>query len=406
MAAAIGIDLGTSGVRACLRGSDGTMLGFAAVRGVAAEVRAPLAWQRLVIAALQQLGRRADLGQAEAIAVAGTSGTILAIGKDGAPRGQASLYSDPADPAAVARVAAIAPLASAARGAVSPLAKALAWPAGYARLLHQADWIAGMLCGRFDVSDENNALKTGYDPVARRWPDWVTAFGLKLPDVVPSGTLIGHTAAGIAGLPAGIAVKAGTTDGCAAFLATGAGVPGEAVTSLGSTLTLKLLSDTAIFAPRYGIYSHRLGDRWLAGGASNSGGAVLARYFDAVQLAELPAAIDPARESGFDYYPLLAAGERFPVSDPDYPPRLSPRPADDAAFLHGMLEGIARIEAHGYALLASLGAPPLQNVRTAGGGARNAVWTAMRGRMLGVPMLKAAQTEAAAGAARLALEGW
>lgn len=34
-------------------------------------------------------------------------------------------------------------------------------------LLHQADWINGMLCGEFGVSDFNNALKTGYEPVQK-----------------------------------------------------------------------------------------------------------------------------------------------------------------------------------------------------------------------------------------------
>lgn len=37
---------------------------------------------------------------------------------------------------------------------------------------------------------------------------------------------------------------------------------------------------------------------------------------------------------------------------------MSPRPADDAAFLHGLLEGMARIEALGYERLAALGASP------------------------------------------------
>lgn len=36
-----------------------------------------------------------------------------------------------------------------------------------------------------------------------------------------------------------------------------------------------------------------------------------------------------------DYYPLLRPGERFPVNDPGLPPRLTPRPEDDAVFLQG-----------------------------------------------------------------------
>ena len=51
-------------------------------------------------------------------------------------------------------------------------------------------------------------------------------------------------------------------------------------------------------------------------------------------------------------------------------------------FLHGMLEGIARIEAEGYRCLVELGAPAPKRLLTAGGGARNPVWTAIRQRSI------------------------
>src|SRR6478672_3352777 len=138
-------------------------------------------------------------------------------------------------------------------------------------------------------------------------------------------------------------VVAGSTDGCAAFLATGADKPGHAVTSLGSTLVLKLASEHPVFAPEYGLYSHRIGDVWLAGGASNTGGAVLAHYFAPARIAELSANIDPATRTGLDYYPLVKPGERFPIADPTLAPRLEPRPLDDAEFLKAIFEGIAGI---------------------------------------------------------------
>ncbi|TIT30106.1 MAG: carbohydrate kinase, partial [Mesorhizobium sp.] len=69
-------------------------------------------------------------------------------------------------------------------------------------------------------------------------------------------------------------------------------------------------------APRFGIYSHRLGDTWLAGRASNSGGKVLAQHFPLARIIELSAMIDPTTETGLDYYPLGTAGERFPIADP------------------------------------------------------------------------------------------
>ena len=85
-----------------------------------------------------------------------------------------------------------------------------------------------------------------------------------------------------------------------------------------------------------------------AGGASNTGGAVLKQYFSNAQLAELSESIDAATPSSLDYYPLTSPGERFPINDPDMQPRLTPRPADDAEFLHGLLEGVASVEAQAY----------------------------------------------------------
>jgi sugar (pentulose or hexulose) kinase len=139
------------------------------------------------------------------------------------------------------------------------------------------------------------------------------------------------------------------------------------------------------------------------GGASNTGGAVLRRLFgDDANLAALSQRIRPDTPSPLDYYPLNIPGERFPINDPQLAPRLTPRPADDAEFLHGVLESMANIEATGYELLAERGAPPLRRVLTAGGGGKNNQWTAIRERVLGVPVTAAPQGEAAYGAALLA----
>jgi sugar (pentulose or hexulose) kinase len=365
-----------------------------------------------VESALAALKASADLSGVCCIAVDGTSGTIVFLNDSGQPMRQASLYNDAAPEAAIRAVAAVAPAGSAAVGAASPLAKLLAMQdvPGTARLLHQADWIGAQLGAPLGISDENNALKTGYDPVARRWPEWLRDLGIRvalLPAVVEPGTVIGTLAPALAtrfGLPADVVIAAGTTDGCAAFLATGADTIGEAVSSLGSTLTLKQLSDRPIFAPEYGVYSHRLDERWLIGGASNSGGAALARYFTPDALVALSAGIDPTLPSGLDYYPLPGPGERFPYADPRWAPRETPRPADDVRFLQGLLEGIAKIEALGYQRLADLGGPALATVRTTGSGARNTAWTMIRRRALGVELLSARSEEAAMGAASLALK--
>jgi sugar (pentulose or hexulose) kinase len=411
-AAAIGIDVGTSGVRVALVDPRGALLGVRSALFAPSDRRNPACWWHAVESALAALQASADLSGVRCIAVDGTSGTIVLLNEAGQPMHQASLYNDPAPEAAVRAVAAAAPVGSAAGGAASPLAKLLAMQdvPGTGRLAHQADWVAAQLGAPVGISDENNALKTGYDPVRRCWPGWLRGLGIRealLPEVVEPGTPIGAIDRALAirfGLPADVVIAAGTTDGCAAFLATGVDTVGEAVTSLGSTLTLKQLSDTPIFSPKYGVYSHRMGSRWLAGGASNSGGAALARYFTPDALVALSDRIDPAVDSGLDYYPLPSPGERFPFSDPYLPPRETPRPPDEVRFLHGLLEGIARIEALGYRRLADLGGPVLGTVRTVGTGARNATWTEIRRRTLGVELIRARSEEAAVGAARLALK--
>ena len=89
-----------------------------------------------------------------------------------------------------------------------------------------------------------------------------------------------------------------------------ADAPGQAVTSLGSTLAIKLLSDTPVEDSNRGIYSHRLGDRWLVGGASNVGCAVLRQeQFSEQELVELSAQIDPSQDSKCGFYPLLKVRE-------------------------------------------------------------------------------------------------
>lgn len=181
------------------------------------------------------------------------------------------MYNDPvADDEIVARIEAVAPAASAAHGTTSGLAKALVLQdePGTHILLHQADWITGQFTGQFTTTDENNALKTGYDPVSGTWPAWISQTGLKtslLPRVRCPGDVLGRIserAAQLFDLPDGVIIAAGTTDGCASFLATGADQPGDGVTALGSTLTLKLLCESPVFAPEYGVYSHRINGLW------------------------------------------------------------------------------------------------------------------------------------------------
>ena len=135
-------------------------------------------------------------------------------------------------------------------------------------LAHQADWLLSLLHGNQPVSDYNNALKLGYDPQQEAYPHWLSTqpFSAMLPPVVAPGSILSKVDPTISArfsLPATCCICSGTTDSIAAFLAAGVSSPGQAVTSLGSTLALKLMSHTRVDDARYGVYSHRLGDSWL-----------------------------------------------------------------------------------------------------------------------------------------------
>jgi sugar (pentulose or hexulose) kinase len=413
----LGIDLGTGGVRACAIDAQARIVGIATTAlpsprqdGDAIDQEPALWWDAVV----ETIGKlTVDKAAIRRISVDGTSGTLLLTDGDGKPLTPGLMYNDARAGAEAAKIGGLAPAESGAHGRSSALAKLLhllARGGDKARhALHQADWIAGRLAGRFDGSDENNALKLGYDPVTRRWPDWLDRLEVPrglLPQVRVPGAEIGAIDPAMArrlGLATTARIHAGTTDGVAAFIATRASAPGDAVTSLGTTLVVKLLAEQPVFAPDQGIYSHRLGDRWLAGGASNTGGAALLAHFSAAELEAMTPKLNPAQPTGLDYYPLPKPGERFPIADPNLPPRVTPRPADDVTFFQGLLEGVAAVEAMAYRRLGELGAPALRRVISIGGGAKNAAWSEIRHRLLGVPVTHAEQTEASYGAALLAL---
>ncbi|MEO1591362.1 MAG: FGGY-family carbohydrate kinase [Cyanobacteria bacterium J06632_22] len=406
----LGIDFGTSGARAiAINQSRGIV---AQVQQVyASAVTLPESWRKTLWSLLADLPVQVRQ-RCQAIAVDGTSGTVLLCDRTGEAVVAPLLYHQ-----AVTAVDLPSAVPGPARSMTSSLAKALWWqqnldPASLERahtLMHQADWVAWLLHGQLGLSDYHNALKLGYDVQALQYADGLGAWPVVdwFPAVMTPGQAVKSLRPEIAaqfGLPATCQVKAGTTDSIAAFLASGARLPGEAVTSLGSTLVLKLLSTHPVEDVNAGIYSHRLGDLWLAGGASNTGGAVLRHYFSDVELVSLSAQIDPAQSTGLEYYPLLRPGERFPVNDPAYLPRLTPIPENRLLFLQGLLEGMARIEALGYQKLMALGSTPLDYVYTAGGGAANVAWADLRRRALGIDVGISPNADAAFGAALLALE--
>ena len=415
----LGLDVGTTGVRANLISEDARILTAASTALPPSTehedmlCQQPDDWWHAVVDCLQKITLQHDCSGLQAMAIDGTSGTTLLTDSSNLPISPALMYNDVRSANQLKVLCAeVPPVIACSRS--SALLKASYLYRKYAAsreffIQQQADWILARFSGKPGISDWNNALKLGYDVEKLKWPDWLTAIDMGrgvFPEVFPPGTAVATISPQIArqtGLPASTQLHVGSTDSIAAFIASGASQPGDAVTSLGSTLVLKLCTRTPVTSYTHGIYSHRLDEqRWLAGGASNSGGAVLLREFTPGEIINLSEKIKPGQKTGLSYYPLPAKGERFPVPDTEKMPVMQPVPNDRVMYLQAILEGIAEIENRGYDLLEELGGDTIKSVRTCGGGAANSAWSTIRQRIVNRPFLPAKQTEAAYGSALLA----
>ena len=428
----IGVDVGTQGARALAVGEDGAALAHAQRPfSTASAIDAPAGWHEqdprdwwtavadCLRRVTQALGPR--VAELSGLAISATSGTICALDADGEPLLPAIMYDDSRAQADVADVAQALATQQAALGyrvnASFGLPK-LVWlarnrPRTLERvryLAHAGDALVGRLTGEYGVTDETQALKTGYDLLQRRWPDAIErSLGVplaKLPRAVRAGTPIGQVTAPAAeatGLPIGLTVFAGVTDGCAGQFAAGAAAPGQWVSTLGTTLIIKGVTEAPVADPDGRVYSHRHPDGyWLPGAASNVGGGALAHHFPRRDLAALDLAAAAVAPSGLLIYPLVGRGERFPFVRPDATAFLLGDDVDEARRYAGYLEGIAYTERLAYDVLDALGAPSGPSVATCGGGARSAIWLQMRADILGRELTITEHPEPAYGAALVA----
>lgn len=409
----LGIDFGTSGARGIIIDQAEIIIQEVKYSFNSADNN-PQVWQEILEQILHDLELEIKTNLAR-IAINGTSATVLLCDAQGKPINSAILYNDDRGMEVLKKVKQILPNFPVVLSATSSLCK-LIWYSKQSyftqaqAFLHQADWLSFLLHGKLGISDYHNALKLGYDVKNLTYPLALKhlPFFEILPQVYPPSTpvnVINKNMAQKFNLNPDCVICLGTTDSIAAFIASGAKLAGEAVTSLGSTLVLKLLSKTKVDEENSGIYSHRFGNLWLTGGASNTGGAVLKSFFSQDELHILSQKINPDLETNLNYYPLLKTGDRFPINDPFLLPQMTPIPENRVIFLQGILEGITKIEKLGYEKLQQLGATSLTQVYTAGGGAKNENWRLIRQKYLQIPVKLSKQIEAAYGSALLAKNG-
>ena len=430
----LGIDVGTQSVKAELFDEAGGSLGagtapLASHRQEGLHTQDPRQWiSATEIAVALAVGKMLEGGDAivTGVAVSATSGSLAVLDTRGRPVSEGLMYDDSRGSLYGEQV----------REGGSALWQSLGYPMADSWALpkicalprlgfspgatvgQQADVITSWLAGHRVASDSSHALKSGYDPLTAAWPAAVLeTLGLDpsiFPPVVPSGTILGSIDAVIAdrlGLPPGVPIVAGMTDGCGSQIASGNLRHGAWTSTIGTTLVLKGVTPNLIGDRSRGVYSHAapFGD-WLVGGASNVGANVVSSMLHSEDLSGLEETI-PGLETLPLMYPLEGNGERFPFSsdkaegffvDGEVERQLSEWDRDKSTLFGGLMLGIALVEGLCFDTMKDLGAPVTETVSLSGGATSNQWWNQLRSDILRRSVSVSPSSGAAKGAAIIA----
>lgn len=397
----LGVDIGTQGARAVLATSDGEII----ARGDhpldvpdagPVQEQQPSRWWQAMVMAIQALGPARE--RVVSIAVSCTSGSVCVVDGRGEAVGPGLLY---ADRRAITSVGNDASWASAKIAWILAERPEIADRA--ARYTSPGGYVASRLLGRVAAIDVTQALKFGFDPELHEWGSVSVETGL-LPPVVATGTAlgtIGPDAMVDTGLPEGVVVVAGATDGVAGQFACRP-APDRWAVAIGSTIVWKAMSPARIDASDQGIYSHRGPDGWwLPGAASNAGARVLSTWANPAELGLFgdSVVVTPDKPAT---YPSIATGERFPFVDPQFlatPTPASISPADRYA---AEVLGIAFVERWGCEVLERHGCPAPRVIATTGGVVASSSMNQLRADVLQIPIDVPAEASSAFGAAVIA----
>jgi xylulokinase len=399
--AVLGLDLGTTEVKAGLVSLDGRLLGLTR-SGYALDVggghgwaeQDPGAWWSAVVSAVRAL-RADDIAEVVAIGVDGHGPTLAAVDSRGEASRPAITFLDTRSTVEADELAA----ATGVRGwALAGLPAALwverhepAVAAATRWYLATWEWLAFRLTG---VATSPLVPDQTVPPL-----DVVAAAGIgvdRLPPRTTTGSVVGEltgTAADALGLRAGIAVVGGTVDAFASYLGAGLLEPGDAYDPGGSAGGFGVYWDRPVEVAGGFVTPAPLAGRYSVGAAMAATGRAL-DWFRAdvvggtitIEALLAEAAATPPGAHGLVFLPYLA-GERSPIWDPEA-----------RGVLAGLTLGhgrghIARAIVEASALAIRHVATPMlaagvtvTEMRVCGGPARSAFWNGVKADVTGFPV--------------------
>ncbi|WP_172327902.1 FGGY-family carbohydrate kinase [Mangrovicoccus sp. HB161399] len=422
----LGLDIGTSVIKAALFGTDGREIAEAARRAALApappgwsEVEAEDVWQA-ACAVLSELLAGRDTSQLRGIGLTGVMVGAWLTGGDGAVLRRPILWNDARAQGLIDRklreMPDLYPAVFSESGSVMQLGctlPVLAWlaenePETLARARHALpakDYIRFRLTGEIATDESESAMAPGSARdrgFSAAQAERLGVGGLTglLAPVRRGETLAGHVtraAAKATGLPEGLPVAIGTGDTSACVLGAGCHAAGQAASVLGTTCLNGVLSDRPLFEPEQGLLFIVPGGLWMRTMVNVAGTTVLdwalatlcselaqgPRPYEAMEALARSA---PAHAGGLVFVPYLSAsGVIAPRIEPGARAGfmgLAPQHGRPE-MLRAVYEGIAHAIAHCFGDIAL----PLSEIRLSGGGARSAFWSQMIADATGTPVL-------------------
>lgn len=436
----LGIDLGTSELKAILMDERGSVLAHAGARLTISRLHSgwseqdPEDWWQACLRALDQL--RADqpqaYGRVSCIGLSGQMHGAVLLGDDNRVLYPAILWDDSR---ALAQAEALGGEFADVTGSL-PMAgltaPKLLWvqqhePAVFEAIdcvLSPKDYLRLRLSGE-RVSDVSDGAGTLWLDVANR--EWfepmLRATGLRLaqmPRLVEGGAVsarLNAAAASRLGLAEGLVIAGGGGDNPVAAVGIGAVNAGDAFITLGTSAAIVAITDHAAGNPASAVHSfcHALPNRWYTMGAMLAGASCLRWVTRLTGTADEQALLDQVQAE-------LPIGQGVPASNPLFLPYLAGErtPHNDPLLRGGFMNlghdctpamlGYAVMEGVGFGLLDALQAVQSAGATVGacalvGGGARSEYWAQLLANILErqVYTLHGSELSACIGAAKLGL---
>ncbi len=442
----LGLDVGTSGVKAILVAEGGAVAASATIPLTLSTPQAgwaeqePVAWWDAVVAAISAVRRARPDAAIGAIGISGQMHSSVFLDKAGEVIRPALLWCDGRTTAECAEItervggeARLRDLACNPALEGFTLPKVL-WlrahePEAYARLatvMLPKDYIRFRLTGVLATDPSDASATLMYDTAHLRWSDEIlAAVGVSrsiVPDVGGSSDVLGRVttdAAAVTGVASGTPVVGGGADNACGAAGVGVVAPGDVVSSWGTsgTVLAPMLEPRVDPALRAHTFCHVAPGTWYMMGVVLSAGGAFAWYRDqlarelagsrdADALLDAEASSVPPGAGGVTFLPYLQ-GERTPHRD------AAARGAfvglslahTRAHMTRAVLEGVTFALRDSLTILQDLGMSPSQLLLT-GGGAKSAFLRQLQAEVFGLPVSTVNREEGPAyGAALLAAVG-